>query len=281
MSPKVVERLVGGAYQRWVDSVMAAPVPRDRYRHLRATVVGVEEVARSVRRVTLTGLADYAPNGPDEYLGLFLPRPGLPLVLPAESDLRVRAELARIPQERRPDLRWYTLRAHRGAEVDIDIVRHGDEGPGTAWAGRVAVGDEVGVRQGSAAYRPPRPTDHQLIVADETALPALAGIIDLANSQPAHGWRHVRALVEIPDDDHATPLPEAPFEVGVHHRRGEPGSGLLPHLERLGPRTVTSAWVCAEAGTVAAARRHLLKHVGVDKRAMFYSGYWKVGQARG
>lgn len=281
MSPKVMERLVGAAYQRWVASVMAAPVPRDRYRHLQATVIGVEDVAPAVRRVTLHGLADYVPNGPDEYLGLFLPRAGRPIVLPEAGDLRVQAALARIPEAERPELRWYTLRAQRGSEVDIDIVRHGDEGPGTAWAGRVAVGDQVGVREGSAAYRPPGPAGHQLIVADETALPALAGIIEFANGEPGHPWHNARAIVEIPDDDHATPLPQARFEVSVHRRSGAPGSGFLPALESLEPLSVTSAWVCAEAGAVATARRHLIKDVGVDKRALFYSGYWKLGRARG
>jgi NADPH-dependent ferric siderophore reductase len=281
MATTVVEKLVGRAYQRWVESIMAAPVPRERYRHFPARVGAITEVAESVRRVTLTGLADYELNGPDEYLGLFLPRAGRPLVVPAESTLRVGAMLARMPEEDRPELRWYSVRAQRGDELDLDIVRHGDAGPGTAWAGRVLVGDEVGVRQGSAGYRPPALGEWQLLVADETAMPALAGIIDFAHSQPDLDWSGVRAIVEFPDAEHAPPLPEAPFEVTAVRRPEAPGSGVLPLVEALDQGSVHSAWVCGEAGGVAAVRRHLMREVGVDKRRIFYSGYWKLGQARG
>jgi NADPH-dependent ferric siderophore reductase len=49
---------------------------------------------------------------------------------------------ADLPDDVRPAMRTYTIRDFRPAalELDVDIVLHGDIGPGSVWAGRPAVG---------------------------------------------------------------------------------------------------------------------------------------------
>jgi NADPH-dependent ferric siderophore reductase len=104
-------------------------------------VTAVRDLTPHMRRLTIAAaeFADYAPVGPDEYLGLLLPRnERVPLVLPANDGTgNIRAATASLPGAERPDLRWYTLRDHRpdSREIDIDFVLHGDEGPGTRFAG--------------------------------------------------------------------------------------------------------------------------------------------------
>ena len=41
------------------------------------------------------------------------------------------------------------------------------------------------------------------------------------------------------------------------------------------------AWLCGESGLATSLRRHLVQEIGMDKRAITFSGYWKLGAARG
>ena len=59
------------------------------------------------------------------------------------------------------------------------MIVHGDSGPGSAWALRAAPGDLVGFRAaGSALPTDQPPGARQLLVADETAMPALYAILE-------------------------------------------------------------------------------------------------------
>lgn len=246
------------------------------------TVRAVTDVASQVRRVTCAApeLLEYAANGPDEYFGLLMPGPS-GLHLP-DDGVNVRRSVARMPAEDRPGLRWYTIRAVRpdSGEIDVDIVRHGDAGPGTAWAGRVEVGDRAGFRQGTALYADTWPQP-QLLVADETGAPALAAILEAwaAPTQPV-------AIVEVPDLDHLSPLP-AGVEVTVVERGSRtPGSAALQAVQdryaagsSLGDE-LGFAWVCGESQLATAVRRHLVKGCGLDRRRVMFSGFWKLGAAR-
>ncbi|MGL4177945.1 MAG: SIP domain-containing protein [Dermatophilaceae bacterium] len=40
------------------------------------------------------------------------------------------------------------------------------------------------------------------------------------------------------------------------------------------------AWACGESGLAAGARRALVRH-GLDRRRVYFCGFWKVGQPRG
>ena len=88
--------------------------------------------------------------------------------------------------------------------------------------------------------------------------------------------------VEVADEAALTAYTFGAADVTVHVRtNGVPGSVVLPVLRegRLG--AVDYAWICGEAGMVTEGRRHLVKEVGVDRRQVLFSGYWKLGQERG
>ena len=152
-----------------------------------ARVVAVRDLGTATRRLTIAAdtLRTFERSGPDEYVGLLMPERGARLVMPADRP-DPRAAVAAMPEGERPALRWYTIRAHRpeAGEIDVDVVRHGDSGPGSAWACRVGVGDEVGVRSAGSVYAGWRPGDAaavdrvQLLVADHHR-----GVIAVANTQ--------------------------------------------------------------------------------------------------
>lgn len=262
----------------------AEPLVRTDTPQFEATVVAVTDLGGGMRRVTCAaeGLRTFVPCGPDEYVGLLMPPAGRPLVMPDPEPVDVRASVAALPAVDRPALRWYTLREHDPVlgHVDIDIMTHGDSGPGSAWTCRARRGDPVGIRTSGALYRGLDVGGRQLLVADETAVPSVAAILDAWGGAADARDQGVEVHVEVAD-----PAVLASYDLGhatVHRRTGRPGSTLVPALDGAlarGGGPLGYAWVCGEAGLVAGARRTLLRH-GVDRRSIFYCGYWKLGRPR-
>ena len=77
---------------------------------------------------------------------------------------------------------------------------------------------------------------------------------------------------------------DLPAEVSVHVRgTDDPGTAVLPALVASPASTadLDYAWLCGESGLATSLRRHLVQQVGMDKRDITFSGYWKLGAARG
>ena len=262
----------------------AEPLVRTDLPQFEATVVAVTELGGGMRRVTCAaeGLRTFVPCGPDEYVGLLMPPSGRALVMPDAAAADVRASVAGIPDADRPALRWYTIRDHDPVlgQVDLDIVTHGDSGPGSAWTRRARPGDPVGIRAGGAIYRGLDAPGRQVLVADETAVPSVAAILDAWGGAADARDHGVEVHLEVAD---AAVL--ASYELGdasVHLRTGRPGDAVVAGLDRAladRPGPVRYAWACGEAGLVARARRTLL-HRGAEREAVTYCGYWKVGRPR-
>ncbi len=217
-------------------------------------VTAVADLHPRLRRLTFAAdeLGGFAVEGPDECFGWLLPTGG------------------------QPHLRWYTIRAHRPgrSEIDVDVVLHGDEGPASRFAANARPGDTAGFRSSGAAYAPPDGCRTQLLLADETSLPALAAILE---SLPA-GTAGVRAVLEVPDaswPDRLRSTVGGHVEVDWRPRGGNPpGSRLLDAVAGEAHR-LDYAWVCGEAGGVRAVRRHLIDAWGLDRRRITFSGYWR------
>lgn len=248
-----------------------------------AEVRAVRDLTPRMRRITVAApeLADYRPVGPDEYLGLLLPAgDDAPLVLPdPTAGPNIRAAVAEIPEELRPELRWYTLRAHRPerAEIDIDCIVHGDEGPGTRFARRARPGTRLGIRECTALYVPAAAAGARLLIGDESAIPAIAAILETT--------RHAgptRVFIEIPERSERQRF-DAPTRVDWVDRGGlRPGIALERAVRDAAlPPDIASAWVCGERDGVQRIRRHLVDDRGIGKQHIVFSGYWRLGHARG
>ncbi|MER7335721.1 MULTISPECIES: siderophore-interacting protein [unclassified Micromonospora] len=258
-----------------------------QYRFYAARVVGARRIGASLIRVTLGGpeLADFAGGGRDQSVSLFLPHPGQPApVLPVQAGEDWFGAYRAMDPDVRAVMRSYTIREQRPelAEVDIDFVSHGETGPASRWAGHALPGDRV-VLLGpavhdnrSVCFRPPAGTDSVLLVADETALPAAAGILAWL---PAEA--RARAWIEVPDAGDIQELPTAArAEVSWVVRGGTaPGSTLLADAVRAArlPAGTPYAWVAGESSMVRAVRRHLVGERGLDRRHVTFSGYWRRG----
>ena len=289
-------------------------------------VVAVDRVGESFARLVLAGpelwswSADVVEPGTvgDAYIKLLVPPPGGPGVAPDPADIR--AWLA-LPESERGWMRTYTVRRADSVEIDgaavpaltIDVVVHPgeDEGPGSAWAGSVRVGDTVRVIGPGRVHAPwgawaPGEADRVVCAGDETAAPALVAIAEELAAEPA-GTRQAEILVEVPAaadvEALAVGLPEF---VTVVARDGDPGSALVHRLaEVLGlgedavatvldgrrpderewqPATSVSedqpyVFLAGEAGLVRAMRRLVVDAAGVPRSAVAFMGYWRRGAA--
>jgi NADPH-dependent ferric siderophore reductase len=110
------------------------------WRFFRVLVARSQRLSPSFLRVTFAGpdLDRFADTGYDQRIKLVLPLPDCGLGhLPTGPDWH--AQWRGLPDERRNPIRTYTVRAVRRhlAEVDVDVVLHGDAGPASRWANRV------------------------------------------------------------------------------------------------------------------------------------------------
>ncbi|GAB3190665.1 siderophore-interacting protein [Nesterenkonia suensis] len=275
----------------------ATPPPRrETYRAFPTTVHAVTELTPRMRRFTLRSpqFTTHRRTRPDEFFGLLLPR-GDALHVPERgmTGTTPRGIVSALSEADRPELRWYTIRDHRpdDGEIDVDIVLHGsgpESGPGSRWAEAAQPGDTVGFAEGNGMYNPPAGARRQLFFADITAVPALCAILESATPAPGRPRpdRDTIAHIEVPTAEDITPITT---EATVHwHVRGtQPAGFSIPLLRDAvvdGGSThdpVDYAWVCAEAEMVKQARRLLIREAVVPRERITFSGYWRLGEARG
>ncbi|MEU7592950.1 siderophore-interacting protein [Streptomyces sp. NPDC039022] len=261
-------------------------------------VTAVRRLSPHLARITFggPGLAGFRLDGPDQQVKLYFPRhgqraPRLPEPS-ADGDLmRWYQAFRTIPEDERPWMRSYTVRAHHPGDstIDIDFVLHGTDtarGPATRWAHRAAPGDTLGMFGPSAYFARPVPlgtADWMLLAGDESALPAIG---TLAEWLP-EGARAV-AYIEVPDaaDEQAF---DTRGDLTVHWLHRGTGPGPAPGTGPAGPgeRLVEAvrgarfpvgsvfAWLAGEAGAVRALRRHLVEDRGLGRRDIDFTGYWR------
>lgn len=254
----------------------------DRRPAYHAEVTRIRDLTPRMRRLTLAApeLAHLQPSGPDEYLGLLMPQyDGHDYALPAQrAQPNIRAAVAALPAGRRPDLRWYTLRDQRRdrCEIDVDVVLHGDAGPGSRFASAARVGSRLGLVDGTSLFVPPR-AGAVVVVGDETALPAIARILEDAGPD-----LRVHVVIETESATDRLPLPACASITWVHRGDDLPGSALHAAVRAAEiPQNVAAAWVCGEQSAVADARRHLVRDREVPPDRIVFSGYWRLGRPRG
>lgn len=275
-----------------------APAPRlvkpDTQGLVHLQVLRTERLAPHWLRVTLGGgeIDRFRPMGYDQWFRLFLPLGGDEGLdrLPAKANKMFGyLKYLRIPDGVRPVMRNYTVRAFRpatattNAEIDVDFVLHGSAAEGTAgpasrWAETCRPGESVVIIDEGLTFNPERGTDRVVLVADETGLPAVAGI---CASLPAHATG--LAIVEVPSADDALEFPHpAGVEVQwiVREHGITPGTPALQALRDASiPDAPFHAYVVGEQALATEGRRHLVGERGVSKDHVSFCGYWRVGVA--
>lgn len=287
-------------------------------------VSAVRRLSPSYVRITFTGpdLDRCADPGLDQRIKLVLPAEGRDGFDGVPMD-RGWAGLNELPDEVRPRLRTYTTRALRPdvRELDVDLVLHGDGGPASRFAGSAVPGDVVAVLgpnadhdgdPGGLEFRCPDGVP-VLLVGDETALPAIARILE---ELPAGATGEV--VVEVPtggdrldlrrpDGVRLTWLARDEAGLDLH----EPAGNLLQAavvdaLARTWPSLIGAmhtgedvpdtdedlpwyvpqaavgedlyAWMAGESGAITRLRRYLVRDLGIDRTKIAFMGYWKHGR---
>lgn len=294
-------------------------------------VIAADRLGESFLRLVLAGAdlgrwsTDLVGRGlvGDAYVKLLIPPPGQGSgIEPDTTDLR--GWLA-LPESQRGWMRTYTVRRAGDVEVDgarvpaltVDVVVHpgADEGPGSAWARRVRVGDRVRVLGPGLGHAPwaawaPGEADRVVCAGDETAAPALLSIAEELAAEPP-GSRESRILIEVPtrtdarqlEADARARVPGVASVVTVVPRGDTPGEVLVRRLAwefdvgegavgavLAGDRPAEREWqpaaatsgepyvfLAGEAGLVRAMRRLCVDAAGVPKESVGFMGYWQRG----
>ena len=242
-------------------------------------VVRTARVTPAMIRVTLSGeeLDGFPGHGPDRRIKMFFPvegqdRPAVPRastggpVWPAG--------------EPRPAIRTYTVRrftpdAGEHGELDVDFVLHAGHGPAAAWAVAARPGDRVGVSEPGGRWEPDRTAEHQLVMGDESALPAVATVLEtLAAELPDVP---VRAFLEIADAGEEQELPGSARVTWVHRGDAPAGQPLVAAVRAAELSDGRGqAWLSGESAAVRDLRAHLLTDRKLDRRAVYATGYWRA-----
>jgi NADPH-dependent ferric siderophore reductase len=276
---------------------MAQALASDK--HVRPTDVSVQQLrvvrsevlSSSFVRVTI-GSDDpdfeFAPVGYDQWIRLFVPaHTDQQLTLPDGPAEGWYSRLCAMPEEIRPLVRNYTIREARqtvsGWEFDIDFVVHRSattgqiEGVGANWALAAVPGTAVGMLDQGRIFAPEDATGQVFIVADESGLPGIEGI--LRSLSPS---ARASVIIEVPHEDDIRALDsEATVDIqwivredSPEHRRSLAGRAVLAHLDAvtLDPRGYVYA--VGEASFVLAARK-VAQHAGLPKAAIDFCAYWR------
>lgn len=251
---------------------------------MRVSVARTERVTPHMMRVTLTGeeLRRFEYRGFDQWFRLAVPAAdGVRFDnLPERFGMTGYLKFLTLPKGSRPVIRNYTVRQFRAEslELDVDFVVHGTEGVAGPWAASVEPGAEVAFIDQGCGWKPVE-ADWHLLVADESGLPAVAGVLrDLPRD--ARGI----AVIELFDLADRQPLDE-PKGFTVHWVErpagSAPGSAALPALAALEfPAGAPYAFAVGESAVATGARRHLVAERGTPKSDITFCGYWKRGAAR-
>ncbi|MET9227930.1 siderophore-interacting protein [Lentzea sp. NPDC003310] len=230
------------------------------------TVTSVQPLTPRMTRLTFDGPGlDAIGTWPDQQLKLLFPKPGRAAHVSDSPDVGTwyQAYLA-MPEDERPWMRSFTVRSLTGGVLTIDFVLHGDDGPASSWAARARVGDVIGRFGPSPEYAVPLGKADLLVFAgDETALPAIASLLELL---PDAQRRLV--FVEIADPAEEQDVPGVRW---VHRSAGE---DLVSTVTAAEVEPSTWVWLGGEASAVRALRRHFVG-LGVSKKDIEFAGYWR------
>jgi NADPH-dependent ferric siderophore reductase len=255
------------------DGAAGSPLPY--FREMR--VARAIDIGPHMRRLTLSGhdLGRFAAGGLHVRLLIPRDRDAMPAWPVTGEDGR-----PSWPSEARPDVRIYTIRhidVARG-EIDIDFVLHdGADMPGARFAATAQAGDRVGMTgPGGGSIGD---ADWYLLAGDETALPAIARILE---EMPA--GKHATVRIEVGDASDELPLRSAAtLDVQWLHRGGsQPGTtGLLADGVRdvaWPDETVSSfAWAGCEHKSFRAIRSHLRRERNLPRDRHLVVAYWRRG----
>ena len=245
-----------------------APAKKQRPPPKSAVVESVEQVTPGLMRISVTGpdLAPFAASKPAGHMKLFFPEGPWP---PAGG----------VENAPRPPSRTYTPRRYDVAakRLEIEFVLHG-AGLASDWAVRAKPGDTLLLSAGpGGGYAMPESVTHLVVVADDTALPAVGMILEALPRDCA-----VTILAEIEDgrEERALSPIVSSAPQWLHRKPGgaQPGALLEAAVAALPAQPAgTQFWIACEAGAMRRMRDFLLTQRQIERGLLHTRGYWRAG----
>jgi NADPH-dependent ferric siderophore reductase len=247
-------------------------------------VTGIVDITPNMRRLTVAGAqleaseVDGVPRpafrseGFDDHVKLVIPPPdGSTLDIGEQGEFRFNWN-----REALALTRDYTVRSvdPEAGSFSFDVVRH-DSGLASDWAFSVSIGDRLSFAGPKTCAGINPDVDFHLLIADETALPAVGRWLEEA---PAGTRAHI--IVEVPTaEDIQDIATEADVEIDRLIRgTTPPGESTLMYDTVRNvtlPEGRTFAWCAGEALTIAPIRRYLRRDLGLPKEDVEVVGYWR------
>ncbi|MFD5628225.1 MULTISPECIES: siderophore-interacting protein [unclassified Streptomyces] len=255
----------------------------------RGAVVRSVRFSPSMQRVTVSGadFADFPWRGYDHWFRLFLRLPHQDgFALPQLEGSKWWEPYLAIPEDVRPYCANYTVADFRPetAELDIDFVVHcgpaGEpEGNAAIWACAARPGDPMALLDQGLIFDCPADASEVLVVADESGLPATAGIL---RSLPRDTVGHVIQEIPVAGDRRRLDAPDGVRVTWVvrDDAHAVPGAAALEELRRRHEVDASGyAFVVGESTLATEGRRHLHR-TGLPKDRITFSGFWKHDRAK-
>jgi NADPH-dependent ferric siderophore reductase len=239
---------------------------RPRKQRYAATVQRVQRLTARMIRVVFAGpaLAGFNWNGPAAHIKL---------ILGSDS-----------PEVRAPS-RTYTPRHFDAAthELTVDFVLHG-EGPASSWAAQAQVGQPMLIAGPGRCYAVDAQAQWLLIGGDESAIPAVATILEAVPDT-------IRTAVRLEVNDAADEFAIAPQRPNVDIRWLHRAHPIIGHggTARAGVELLSAIsafqqpagrggiYIACEADAMRRIRQHLLLERALPREWLTTRGYWKQG----
>jgi NADPH-dependent ferric siderophore reductase len=178
---------------------------------------------------------------------------------------------------RGPPIRTFTPRDHdpEADELTIDVVAHGD-GAASGWAASATPGDEVAVSGPGRGYDIDVNAGSYLLVGDETAIPAIAQLLEAMPDELS-----TIVLIEVTDPEARLELPAGPETTITWLDLPDgsaPGAAMVDAVEQL-EAMPEAVWVAGEAAAMQRIRTHLFEQRGLIRSQATVRGYWKLGRS--
>ena len=253
---------------------MTQPNPK-RPRHVQ--VQSVHDLSPHLRRIVFHSpeLADYPHTCAAAHLKVLLPK--APGEIPALPEITPRGPRWADPAQK-PVTRTYTLRHldNAACTLAIDFVRHGDNGPASAFAEHAQAGQVVGLSAPVGPNPLLKPARRYLMAADLSALPALCA---LADTLPPDCNGDIFLLLPEPADLPAFRLPEklrlhVAYGAAEHYPTLAEGFAALPE-----PDAESYLWLAGEASLITTLRNHARRCWQVPAARCYAVPYWHRGEA--
>ena len=176
----------------------------------------------------------------------------------------------------RTSLRTYSVWSYAGDQIELCVYEHLEDGPGSRWAARLKVGDEVSFRRPEGRFVLAPAAPYHLFVGEDTAtVPFGAMLRALPPEADAY------AVLEAFGPASRLPLPGKAEVTWVDRGDADAAdSTLLVEALRAAklPTNPGVAYVAGEARTCQAVRNHLVRERDWPRRSVIVKPFWTPGK---